>query len=60
VVAFEVEDRENRKFRTGSFVSIGLLKAAWTELLQVKQYCWCFRKQGFTHPLPMLLHGLQR
>jgi hypothetical protein len=48
VIAFEVEDRENRKFRTGSFVSIGLLKPVWAERLQVKQRRGCFRKQGFT------------
>ena len=57
VVAFEVEDCENRKFRTGSFVSIGPLKPVWAERLQVKQRCGYFRKQGFTLLYPRAAIG---
>ena len=47
VVTFEVEDSEDRQFRTGRFVSIGLVQTVWIELLKVKERTWCFRKEGF-------------
>ena len=47
MVTFEVEDGKDRKFSTGCFVSIGLLKTAWIELLKVKKRLWCFR-EGFS------------
>jgi hypothetical protein len=48
VVAFEVKDGEDRWFRTGSFVSISLFKTGRIELLKVKEWWWCFRKEGFS------------
>jgi hypothetical protein len=47
MVAFEVEDREDRQFRTGRFVSTGLVQTVWIELLKLKMRIWCFRKEGF-------------
>ncbi len=47
VVAFKVEYGKKRQVRTGSFVSIGLFKAARIELLEMKEFFWRFRTQNF-------------
>jgi hypothetical protein len=47
VVAFEVEDSEDRQFRTGRFVTIGLVQTVWIEFLKVKERIRCFRKEYF-------------
>ena len=47
VVAFEVEYSEDRQFRTGTFVSIGLVEAVWVELFKVKELVARFSKESF-------------